>query len=156
MQKPINGRMHGMMDYATVAATAAAPRALGLPRRAENLAYGLAAGYLGLSLLTDYPLSAKRMVPFKGHGAAEVAIGMALPFLPRLLGFDGDRRARDFFLGLTALTAVTALLTDWNAPDADLEHGRYEVRLNKSRAESRTGSMEPADMRSDMREMATV
>ena len=142
MQKPINGRMHGMMDYATVAATAAAPRALGFPRAAENLAYGLAAGYLGLSLLTDYPLSARRLVPFKGHGATEVMLGLALPFLPRLLGFDDDRRARNFFLGLTALTAVTALLTDWNAPDADLEHGEFEVRLNKSRSE--------------MREMATV
>ena len=142
MQKPINGRMHGMMDYATVAATAAAPRALGFPRTAENLAYGLAAGYLGLSLMTDYPLSAKRMVPFKGHGATEVALGMALPFLPYLLGFAENRRARDFFLGLTALTAVTALLTDWNAPDADLEHQDLSVRLNKSR--------------SDTREMATV
>jgi hypothetical protein len=137
MQKPINGRMHGMMDYATVAATAAAPRALGFPRAAENLAYGLAAGYLGLSLLTDYPLSARKAVPFKGHGATEVMLGMALPFLPKLLGFEDDRNARNFFLGLTALTAVTALLTDWNAPDADLEHGDYQVRLNKSRSESR-------------------
>lgn len=144
MQKPINGRMHGMMDYATVAATAAAPRALGFPRQAETLAYGLAAGYLGLSLLTDYPLSARRMVPFKGHGATEVVLGMALPFLPRLLGFGDDRRARSFFLGLTALTAVTALLTDWNAPDADREHGRFEVRLNKSRAESRLDTRETA------------
>lgn len=146
MQKPINGRMHGMMDYATVAATAAAPRALGFPRTAENLAYGLAAGYLGLSLMTDYPLSARRMVPFKGHGATEVLLGMALPFLPRLLGFDNDRRARNFFLGLTALTAATALMTDWNAPDADLEHGDYEVRLNQSRSGASA----------DSREMATV
>lgn len=119
MQKPIDARRHGMMDYATVAATAAAPRALGFPKSAETLAYGLAAGYLGLSLLTDYPLSAKRVVPFKGHGAVEVALGAALPFLPWLAGFSESRRARNFFLGLTALTAVTALLTDWSAPDAD-------------------------------------
>jgi hypothetical protein len=141
MQKPINGRMHGMMDYATVATTAAVPRMLGFPRQAETLAYGLAMGYLGLSLLTDYPLSAKKAVPFKGHGATEVVLGMALPFLPRLLGFEDNRRARNFFLGLTALTAVTALLTDWNAPDADQEHGDYTVRLNKSRTESREMAM---------------
>ena len=133
MQKPINGRMHGIMDYATVATTAAAPRALGFPRQAESLAYGLAAASLGLSLLTDYPLSAKRAVPFKGHGATEVMLGMALPFLPKLLGFENDRRARNFFLGLTALTAVTALLTDWNAPDADQEHRDLNVRLNQPR-----------------------
>ena len=142
MQKPINGRMHGMMDYATVAATAAAPRALGFPKTAENLAYGLAAGYLGLSLVTDYPLSARKAVPFKSHGATEIMLGLALPFLPRLLGFDDDRRARNFFLGLTALTAVTALLTDWNAPDADREHGEFDVRLNQPRtAEGREMAM---------------
>jgi hypothetical protein len=142
MQKPIDARRHGMMDYATVAATAAAPRALGFPRQAETLAYGLAAGYLGLSLLTDYPLSAKRVVPFRGHGAAEVLIGAALPFLPWLAGFAEDRRARNFFLGLTALTAVTALLTDWNAPDADRGMGgelrqRFEdgVRTGSNRIE---------------------
>lgn len=146
MQKPINGRMHGMMDYATVAATAAAPRVLGFPRSAENLAYGLAAGYLGLSLMTDYPLSARRLVPFKGHGATEVAIGMALPFLPWVLGFAKNRRARDFFLGLTAVTAATALLTDWNADDADLAHGEYEVRLNKPRRKSNRAEYEAAGM----------
>lgn len=142
MQKPIDARRHGMMDYATVAATAAAPRALGFPKQAEGLAYGLAAGYLGLSLLTDYPLSATRMVPFKGHGVAEAAIGAALPFLPWLLGFSESRRARNFFLGLTALTAATALLTDWNAPDADRGPGgelqqRFddEVRAGTNRIE---------------------
>lgn len=144
MQKPINGRMHGMMDYATVAAAAAAPRVLGFPRRAESLTYGLAAGFLGLALLTDYPLSLRKAVPFRGHGAADVAVGMALPFLPWLLGFADNRRARDFFLGLTAITAVTAALTDWTAPDADQQHRRLDVRLNKARE----GAAEP--------ELATV
>lgn len=133
MQKPMNGRMHGMVDYATVATTAAAPRMLGFPRQAEKLAYGLAAGYLGLSLLTDYPLSARKAVPFKGHGATELLIGMALPFMPWLLGFSENRRARDFFLGLTALTAISAALTDWDAEDADQQHRDVNVRLNQAR-----------------------
>lgn len=132
MKKPLNARAHGMIDYTTVATVAAAPRALGFPRSAEGLAYGLAAGYLGLSLMTDYPLAAKRLLPFKGHGAAEVAIGAALPFLPWLLGFSDNRRARNFFLGLTAVTAVSAALTDWDAPDADHESGgTMEVNLDR-------------------------
>jgi hypothetical protein len=148
MQKPIDARRHGMMDYATVAATAAAPRALGFPASAEGLAYGLAAGYLGLSLLTDYPLSARRVVPFKGHGAAEMAIGAALPFLPRLLGFSESRRARNFFLGLTAVTALTALLTDWNAPDADRGlGGELQQRLDDAvRDGSRSLEREMAEL----------
>ncbi|HEX8395398.1 MAG TPA: hypothetical protein VF665_23815 [Longimicrobium sp.] len=132
MQKPIDGRRHGLVDYATVATVAAAPRALGFPRQAEGLAYGLAAGYLGLSLLTDYPLSARKLVPFKGHGAAEVAIGAALPFLPWLLGFSENRAARNFFLGLTAITAISAALTDWDAPDADTQHpGDRTINLDR-------------------------
>ena len=115
MKKPISPRTHGMIDYATVVATAAAPRALGFPKSATRLAEGLASGYLGLSLLTDYPLGAKRKVPFKGHGVTEGVLGLALPALPWALGFASDKRARNFFFGLTARTFVVAALTDWDA-----------------------------------------
>lgn len=122
MKHPISPRAHGVLDYATAGLTALAPSLLGLPARATAAARALAGGYAGLSLLTDYPLSARRVVPFKVHGATEAALGLALPFLPRLLGFRGDRRATRFFWGLTALTAVVASLTDWtkaeSPPDA--------------------------------------
>jgi hypothetical protein len=64
--------------------------------------------------MTDYPLAVKRAVPFKLHGAAEAAVGMALPFMPWALGFARHRPARTLFLGLSALTGVVAALTDWN------------------------------------------
>lgn len=118
MNRPISPTAHGVLDYATVAATAAAPRLLDFPAGAAGLAYSLAGGYLGLSLLTDYPLSARRAVPFRGHGAAEAAIGLALPALPWAMGFAKKRAARNFFLGLTALTFVVAALTDWDGPGA--------------------------------------
>ena len=111
--KPISPTMHGAIDYSTVAMTAAAPKVLGLPEKAGMLAYGLAASYLGLSMLTNYKLSAKRAVPFKAHGATEAAIGLALPALPWVLGFADNKKARNFFLGLTALTFVVSALTDW-------------------------------------------
>lgn len=113
MQKPITPRVHGMIDYATVLATAAAPSVLGFPGRATALAYGMAGSYLGLSAVTDYPLSAKRMVPFRTHGIAEAVSGLALPAMPWALGFAKHRGARNFFLGLTGLTFAVAALTDW-------------------------------------------
>ena len=113
MKKPITPRIHGMIDYATVLATAAAPTVLGFPARAATLAYGLAGSYLGLSAVTDYPLSARRMVPFRTHGIAEAVSGMALPAVPWALGFARHRGARNFFLGLTGLTFAVAALTDW-------------------------------------------
>ena len=115
MRKPISPRIHGVIDYATSATVAAAPRALGFPRKARMLAESLAAGYTGLSAVTDYPLSVKRIAPFKVHGATELAISAALPAMPFLLGFADNKPARNFFFGLTALTLVVAALTDWDA-----------------------------------------
>lgn len=117
MNKPITPRVHGVLDYATAAATLLAPRLFGFPKSAAALCYALGGGYTGLSLITNYPLAAKRLVPFKAHGVVEGLIGVALPALPAALGFSRHRAARNFVFGLTALTAVVAALTDWNAPE---------------------------------------
>jgi hypothetical protein len=129
MRKPISPRVHGILDYATVATVAAAPRMLDFPEEAERLCYALAGGYLGLSLFTDYPLSARRTIPFKGHGITEAVIGAALPTLPWALGFSQHRAARNFCFGLSALTAVVAALTDWSTPD----RGRRRRRKARNR-----------------------
>ena len=63
-----------------------------------------------------------RVVPFKAHGAAEAAIGVALPAMPYLLGFADNKAARNVCFGLAALTFIVASLTDWNSPEADHRH----------------------------------
>jgi hypothetical protein len=117
MRQPITPRAHGVLDYATSAAVATAPFVFGFPAPARALFTSLAAGYTGLSSVTNYPLSAKRVVPFKAHGAAELAIAAALPFMPRALGFARHKAARNLCFGLTALTVVVAALTDWSAEE---------------------------------------
>lgn len=87
------------------------------PREARILCDALAGGYTGLSAVTDYPMSVKRAVPFKAHGATEAVLGLALPAMPWLLGFSRHRAARNFMFGLTALTFVVAALTDWDADE---------------------------------------
>ena len=118
MKKPISPKTHGVIDYTTSSTVAMAPKLLNMPARAAALCYGLAGGYPALSMMTKDPLGAKKKVPFKGHGAAEAVIGAALPFMPHLLGFNKDKRARNFIYGLTALTAGVALMTDWNSRQA--------------------------------------
>lgn len=115
MQKPITPTVHGVLDYMTSAAVAAAPRIINSPPAATNLFGTLAAGYTGLSAVTDYPLSVKRLVPFKGHGAAELAIGVALPLLPYALGFADHKPSRNLCFALAGITFVVAALTDWDA-----------------------------------------
>src|SRR3954467_11757413 len=108
MRKPITPFAHGVVDYATVGMVAAAPRLLRLSEPAARTCYALAGTYAALSMLTDYPLAVKRVVPFKGHGATEAIIGAALPALPWAFGFGSERRARNLFIGLAGLTAIMA------------------------------------------------
>jgi hypothetical protein len=103
-----------VLDYATSTAVAVAPRAMRFPKPARVLFESLAAGYTGLSAVTDYPLSLKRLAPFRVHGATELAIAAVLPALPFALGFADHRAARNLCFGLTALTLVVAVLTDWD------------------------------------------
>jgi hypothetical protein len=113
-RKPISARTHGVIDYTTSAAVAAAPFVFDMPRRARVLFEGLAAGYTGLSAMTDYPLAARRTVPFKAHGVAELAVAAALPALPWILGFQKNRAARNICFGLAAMSLAVAALTDWD------------------------------------------
>ncbi len=117
MRRPIFPTVHGVIDYSTSAAVIAAPRLMRFPREARILCDALAGGYTGLSALTDYPLSVRRAVPFKAHGATEAVLGLALPAMPWVLGFARHRAARNFFFALTALTFVVAALTDWDADE---------------------------------------
>jgi hypothetical protein len=112
--KPISSRAHGVLDYTTSAMVTAAPMLMNFPKPARRLCHALALGYTGLSAMTDYPMSAKRVVPFKAHGAAELLIAAALPALPWALGFAKHKAARNFCFGLTGLTLAVAALTDWD------------------------------------------
>jgi hypothetical protein len=117
MQKPISPRIHGMIDYTTSAAVAAAPAMFDMPKPAKALFGTLAATYTGISAFTNYPMSVKRAIPFKAHGAAELLSAAALPAMPWVLGFSRNRAARNLCFGLAAMTVLVAALTDWDAED---------------------------------------
>ena len=137
MQKPISPKMHGVIDYTTSAGVAMAPKMLDLPMRASAVAYGLAGGYTALSLMTKYPAGAAKLIPFKGHGVAEAAIGMALPFVPRMLHIKSKKARRKtqlFFCGLATMTAVVAALTDWNSTSARGQIGASMRDSNTAKA----------------------
>jgi len=125
MRKPITPFTHGLLDYTTVATMAAAPRLMRLRGRAAATCYALAGGYAMLSMLTDYPLGAKRVVPFKAHGIAEGVIGALLPAAPFALDFASQRRARNLCFGIAALTAVVSALTDWDKQSERVARRRH-------------------------------
>jgi hypothetical protein len=123
MKKAISPRTHGVLDYATAATAAAAAELFRFSQPAARTARGWAAGYGILSALTDYPLGVRRAVPFRAHGALDFAMAPLIPALPWLLGFARDRRARNFFLGLAAISAIVTAFTDWKTQPS--EHAAY-------------------------------
>lgn len=125
MRKPITPFTHGLLDYATVATVAAAPRIMRLDRRAAAACYVLSGGYAMLSLLTDYPLGAKRVIPFKAHGVVEGVLGALLPAVPFALDFASQDRARNLFFALTAVTGAVSALTDWEKRSEQVARRRH-------------------------------
>lgn len=115
MNKPINPRVHGLIDYAACALMVAAPPLLHLGPRARTASYALAGSYLGVSALTDYPVALRRVIPFPLHGKIELS---TVPVLLLLGTLHKGARERSYFLGLAATVLGAYALTDWQAdPD---------------------------------------
>ena len=128
--KVLSPSAHGVLDYITVAFFALAPTLFDLQHPYSTAFYVLAAGYLLIALLTDYPMSFRRVIPVPLHGALELVSGLAFIALPFLFGFSGDQPvARNLFIGSGIFFVLSWLMTDWkgvgtHAHDDNRPHAR--------------------------------
>lgn len=106
-------KVHGILDYITVAVFLAAPTVLGLTGTPALIAYTLSGVHLGLTLLTAFPLGLIKVVPMVIHGWLELVVSLALVPLPWILGFSSDVPARTFFTGAGAVIFVVWLVTGY-------------------------------------------
>jgi hypothetical protein len=114
--KVLSPRVHGMLDYGTIALFALAPTIFNFDGPYATACYVLAAGYLLITLMTDFPMGVMRLIPFPMHGGLELVSGLALLAAPFLFGFhDDNHEARNFFMGMGILFLGSWLLTDWRA-----------------------------------------
>jgi hypothetical protein len=110
----LSPKIHGVLDYVVVLVFLAAPKLLGLMGTAALLSYTLAAVHLGLTLLTDFPMGALKVVPFPIHGWIELAVGPALLAAPWILGFTAQ--ARIFYIVAGATIFIAWCATDYRSP----------------------------------------
>ena len=106
--------MHGVLDYATVAAFLNAPMVLGFHGTAASIVYWLAGIHLLMTGFTDFPPGLFRFIPFRIHGVIEVVAGIFLLVAPWVFGFASDGAARNFFIGIAIVILVIAALTDYS------------------------------------------
>lgn len=115
----ISPTVHGTIDYLAAIALIVGPFLL-FPSETEQLVKFIpvaAGGALILySLITDYSVSARRLIPFKLHLAIDFIAGVAFVAFAFLLGLSGITQL--FYLVMGAAVILVVILTDPNvAPE---------------------------------------
>jgi len=112
--KPISARVHGVLDYAAVAAFLNAPMVFGFHGTPAAIVYWLAGLHLLMTGFTDFPLGLFKMIPFRVHGVIDLLAGIFLLVSPWLFGFAADNAARNFFIAMGIIILAVAGLTDFS------------------------------------------
>jgi hypothetical protein len=151
--KLLNPLAHGVLDYALAAAFLVLPGVLGFSPEAASISRIIGISYLGVSLLTKYPLGALKLIPFPVHGVLESLMAASWIVLPWLAGFQDDSAGRTFFMIAGVGLLLVAALTDYKASGAHTAFRGAERRnamLDRRQrylAVSRERRMGPSDRR---------
>lgn len=114
MNAPLIPRpLHGVADYLYVPTVAAAPALFGFAhdKTPARLARIISGGVLASTLLTRAEWGVWKLVPYKAHLALDFAAGLGTMALPWLAGFARDRRARNTFLVIGAISVGAGLMS---------------------------------------------
>jgi hypothetical protein len=112
--KPVSARVHGVIDYATIAAFLNAPMVFGFHGTPAASVYWLAGIHLLMTGCTDFPVGFFKWIPFKIHGVIELLAGLFLLVAPWIFGFAQDGAARNFFLVMAIILLIVVALTDYS------------------------------------------
>lgn len=117
--KFLTPRVHGYLDYLTVAIFLIAPFALGLEGLSAAISYALAVIHFLMTVLTDFSLGFAKMIHFKKHGWIETVVGPILLFLPFIVGLY--ETARIFYITMGASIIIVSLITDYKQASLKIE-----------------------------------
>jgi uncharacterized membrane protein len=115
--KVLAPKPHGYIDYVAVALLVLAPSLFGFVGIAATLSYVLAVMQLGMSLITAYPVSLAKVLPFTAHGVVELVTSLFLIAAPWLFGFDAVAASRNFFVIAGVGLLLVYVITDYKAAD---------------------------------------
>jgi hypothetical protein len=110
MPKLINPRVHSALDYA-VAGSFLLMGAL-FWKRNRRAAIGsvlCGAATAAISLLTDYPGGARKVISYPMHGQIDTGLIAMTAAMPRLVNIENQQEAKFFARQALAKTAITAM-----------------------------------------------
>lgn len=120
-------RIHGLGDYGSAFALILAGLLVDGTDLAKATGIVLGLVLLVVSLLTDYPLGVRRVIPFKLHAAGDYLGAGTLIVAPFILGFnDTDEGLTTFFVAVGLVLIAVSLVTDYDRPDRSAAIGVAE------------------------------
>jgi hypothetical protein len=125
MNKPISKNVHGLIDYGYALMVPLLPKIAGFKKqdRAKALCRSLGAGAVSYTLLTKARWGLLRVLPFKAHLTIDFSVSCLALAAPWLLGFSGNRAARNALLITGIVGLAASLLTEpREKPDPEQRH----------------------------------
>jgi hypothetical protein len=121
MPKVVDARTHGIIDYCHAAFFFSMAILWRKREPRAAMAALLTGGFILVeSMLTDYPLGVKKIIPFETHGRMDAGFAGASFMMPKVFGFEGTAASKVFKGNGFAESAVVGM-TDW-----DSQHARAE------------------------------
>lgn len=111
--KILNSKIHGVIDYAVVAALWLSPTIFNLPPTTSFFTYVLGAIHLALTVSTDFEVGVVKLVPLKIHGIIELIVSVVLVIVSFYLGSAEGAVARNFYLVVAVAVFATWVVTDY-------------------------------------------
>ena len=114
-KKPIDPKLHGIIDYAFSAFLIAVPAILSVNKNAKATYRDLGISFAAMNAFTDTPVGLP-LIPMKDHQKADASFvsGFALMALSKPV--RKDKRALRFHLCFLTLAFLNYVMTDYDAP----------------------------------------
>lgn len=129
LPRMISPKAHAVLDYVNIGAFLAASSVFWRRnKRAAIAAMICGSAELAVSLLTDYPGGAKRVIHFGARSEIDLGLAAMTATMPEFLAFKDEREKRFFVLQGMLLSAATGLTQFPDKPD------RAERRSWRARA----------------------
>jgi hypothetical protein len=115
LPKPVDSTLHGVTDYTVGSVLMTAfPRLAGISgTRAARQIRATGAAHVAYSTVTDYPLGAAKLIPYKVHLAIDALGAVALAAMPFVTGQFREGRSQWLpHVGLALFEASAVLMSD--------------------------------------------
>lgn len=119
----ISPKIHGVLDYLVAGVLSGAPLVLGFSDVSIWAAVIAVSGGIGLfvySLLTDYSVGLRALIPFRLHLTLDAIAAVVFLAAPFLLGFGGVPRGFYLVIGSAVLAVVACTRVEAGAERGDV------------------------------------